>query len=231
MLCDDEDKDNVKSSSSPRTKIAGAHLRRLADECAALADLLTDEVGSKITKVPTVRYGRTELQMPVVSLGCMRSQHSWNSDHVRTPDRVDAACQDNLVRILRHAVRCGVRHVETARGYGCSEFQLGLALRALFNEGACRREDLILQTKSGMTLTTTKAEYKSQILEQIRRLGVDYVDLFSVHGINTDDHYIRVALSRRRGEGGEPHRRGARVEGGGQGTIHTSDSPPTRPRT
>lgn len=180
-----------------RAAVAGASLRRLAAECSDLAGLLIGPESSESSssspedekkKVPTVRYGRTGLQMPIVSLGCMRFQQTWNGSAVSSPDLVDAECQDNLVRILRHAVRCGVYHIETAKAYGCSELQLGLALKTLFDDGTCSREDLIVQTKGGISSSTTRLEYRMQILEQIERLGLEYVDLFSVHGVNTDDH-------------------------------------------
>ena len=182
----DDDDDGEFSPGRRRAAVAGASLRRLAAECADLADLLDPSSPSK--EVPTVRYGRTGIRMPIVSLGCMRFQQTWNGAAVSSPEQVDGECQDNLVRILRHAVRCGVRHIETAKAYGCSELQLGLALRTLFDEGTCSREDLIVQTKGVISSSTTKDEYRMQILEQIGRLGLDYVDLFSVHGVNTDDH-------------------------------------------
>lgn len=164
-----------------------ANLVRLVKECKDLAKLL-----SSPTKVPTVRYGRTNIQMPIVSLGCMRFQQSWNrgGKPISSPEQLETVCQENLVNILRHAiVNCGVNHIETAKGYGCSEMQIGLALKVLFEEGVCKREDLIVQTKGGISATTSQADYKGQILEQIKTLGLEYVDLFSVHGLNTSDHY------------------------------------------
>ena len=182
--------DGGGSSPGRRAAVAGASLRRLAAECGDLAGLLDPSSSSSSSnkKVPTVRYGRTGLRMPIVSLGCMRFQQTWNGAAVSSPDQVDGECQDNLVRILRHAVRCGVCHIETAKAYGCSELQMGLALKTLFDEGTCRREDLIVQTKGGISSSTTKDDYRMQILEQIERLGLEYVDLFSVHGVNTGDH-------------------------------------------
>ncbi|KAL7531680.1 hypothetical protein ACHAXR_004172, partial [Thalassiosira sp. AJA248-18] len=164
-----------------------ASLQRLVRECKDLAQMLT----SPTAKVPTVRYGRTGIQMPIVTLGCMRFQQSWNhgGKPIKSPEQLDQECQDNLVNILRHAIHCGVNHIETAQGYGCSEMQIGLALKTLFEEGVCRREDLIIQTKGGISSSTSKSDFKSSILQQIKRLGVDYIDLFSVHGLNTDDHY------------------------------------------
>ncbi len=187
---------NVNDGGHAHERIAGVSLQRLVGECANLAKLLassslllSSSLSSRLTsRVPTIRYGRTGIRMPIVSLGCMRFQQTWNSASVSTPDQVNAGCQDNLLRILRHAVRCGIVHVKTARAYGCSKLQIGIALRALFEEGTCRREDLIVQTKGVISSTLTMGEYKLQILKQIECLGLDYVDLFSVHGVNMADH-------------------------------------------
>lgn len=45
----------------------GALKRLVVQECRMLAKILT-----KPTKVPTTRFGRTELDMPIVNVGCMR---------------------------------------------------------------------------------------------------------------------------------------------------------------
>jgi len=129
--------------------------------------------------------------MPIVSLGCMRFQKSWNRPKpvVQSMDDVDDECQDNLVRIIRYAHQLGVNHIETALGYGCSELQIGAALKTLFDSREIKREDLIIQTKGGISKSTTKEQYRTTILEQLDRLGLDYVDLFSVHGANTQDHW------------------------------------------
>ena len=183
-----EEEEEIIGSEMERKMKTDENLQRLAKECNEFATILASPV-----KVPTVRYGRTEIQMPIVTLGCMRFQQSWNrsgSSTINSPEQLDQDCQDNLVNIIKHAIHCGVNHIETAKGYGCSEMQIGLALKTLFEEGICRREDLIIQTKGGISSSTSKADYKSQILEQINdNLGLDYVDLFSIHGLNTNDHY------------------------------------------
>ena len=102
--------------------------------------------------------------------------------------QVQDECQTNLVNILKHAIHCGMNHIETALAYGCSELQLGDALKGLFQEGIVKREDLIIQTKGFVSGDMSKSDYKSSILSQIDRLGVGYIDLFSVHGVNTEDH-------------------------------------------
>ena len=165
-------------------EVTSASLDRLVKECAALATLLQTP-----SSVPKVRYGRTNIQMPIVTLGCMRFQQSWNRGGKPVTDmsQVQDECQENLVNILRHSIHCGVNHIETALGYGCSEMQIGEALKVLFEEGV-KREDLIIQTKGFISENMTKNDFKSSIVQQIERLGVGYVDLFSVHGVNTADH-------------------------------------------
>lgn len=165
-----------------------ASFARLVNECKTLASILS---GAEIRRVPTVRFGKTELDMPILSLGCMRFQQTWNRPKtvVKSMDDVQVECQDNLVRIIRYAHQMGCNHIETALGYGCSELQIGAALKTLFDSGDIKREELIIQTKGGISKSTTKEQYRATILEQLDRLGLDYVDLFSVHGANTHDHW------------------------------------------
>ena len=75
--------------------------------------------------IPTRRFGRTELPMPVLSLGGMRFQQSWSD---LAADAIEAESQRNLEATLSAAVAAGFHHVETARYYGTSELQLGPAL-------------------------------------------------------------------------------------------------------
>lgn len=181
----EEEEEFIGNELERKMKTDGS-LQRLVEECKDLAKLLSSPV-----KVPTVRYGRTGIQMPIVSLGCMRFQQSWNrgGKPINSPDQLEKECQDNLVNILRHSICCGVNHIETAQMYGCSQMQIGLALKTLFEEGVCRREDLIIQTKGAISSSTSKSDFKSSIVQQIQLLGLDYIDLFSVHGLNTIDHY------------------------------------------
>src|SRR5438552_7472815 len=74
------------------------------------------------------RFGRTELQMPVISCGGMRYQFKWQDVD---PNEVPRQNQENLESIIRHAVELGINHFETARGYGSSEMQIGNILPAL----------------------------------------------------------------------------------------------------
>jgi predicted aldo/keto reductase-like oxidoreductase len=84
------------------------------------------------------RFGRTELQMPVISCGGMRYQHKWQDTE---PSEIPRENQENLEATIRRALDLGINHIETARGYGTSEMQLGNILPAL------PRDKMIVQTK------------------------------------------------------------------------------------
>ena len=61
------------------------------------------------------RFGRTELNMPVISSGGMRFQTSWERG-----DPVKSKSINNLEAIMARAMDLGINHFETARGYGTS---------------------------------------------------------------------------------------------------------------
>jgi hypothetical protein len=135
-------------------------------------------------KVPKVRFGKTELQMPIVTLGCMRFQQQWGTK-ITEMNQVYSDCQDNLEAILKRAiVDFGINHIETAWGYGSSQLQLGAALKKLLMTGVVKREDLIIQTKVGPRADTK--EFRSMLEQSFKNLQVDYLDLFAFHGFNGD---------------------------------------------
>jgi predicted aldo/keto reductase-like oxidoreductase len=123
------------------------------------------------------RFGRTNLQMPVFSCGGMRYQQSWSD----VPwDQVDKAGQANLEATIQRSVEVGINHIETARGYGSSEMQLGPVLKQF------SREKLIVQTKV-MPKPTAK-EFRETFETSMKYLGLGHVDLISIHGINNREH-------------------------------------------
>lgn len=123
------------------------------------------------------RFGRTEVQMPVFSCGGMRYQHSWKD----VPQReIPAKNQQNLDATIKRAVELGINHIETARGYGTSEIQLGKVLPTF------ERDRIIVQTK--VTPRQDPQEFLATFNKSIKNLQMDYVDLLGIHGINTHEH-------------------------------------------
>ncbi|HEY9845980.1 MAG TPA: aldo/keto reductase, partial [Candidatus Caenarcaniphilales bacterium] len=122
------------------------------------------------------RFGRTELQMTVFSCGGMRYQYKWQD----VPEaEIPAANQQNLEATIRRAFEVGINHIETARGYGTSELQLGRILPTF------PREKLIIQTK--VSPTADAKEFLKTFEKSLKLLKVDYVDLLGLHGINTPE--------------------------------------------
>ena len=119
------------------------------------------------------RFGRTGLQMPVFSCGGMRYQFKWQDV---PPQDIPADNQDNLEATIRRSLELGINHIETARGYGTSEMQLGRILPTL------PREQIIVQTK--VAPQATAAEFLSVFEQSMKYLQLDHVDLLSLHGIN-----------------------------------------------
>ncbi len=120
------------------------------------------------------RFGRTGYQMPVFSCGGMRYQQSW-----KTGDPVSDENQRNLEACIRRAVELGINHIETARGYGTSEYQLGKILPSF------PRESLLIQTKVGPMDEVGK--FRQTFEMSMKLLQVDYLDVFSFHGINNEE--------------------------------------------
>ncbi len=119
------------------------------------------------------RFGRTELSMPVLSCGGMRYQFKWQDVD---PKDIPPDNQANLEATVRRAVELGINHIETARGYGSSEMQLGSLLPSL------PREKIIVQTK---VAPHEKAEdFLATFDRSMKYLRLDHVDLLALHGIN-----------------------------------------------
>ena len=127
--------------------------------------------------VPTKRFGRTEIQMPVLTCGGMRYQQGWED---LEPDKIDKKCQENVEACIHRALEHGINHIETARGYGSSEMQLGRVLPKI------DRDKLLVQTKIGVK--ESAAEFLETFEVSMNHLQLEYVDFLSIHGINLPEH-------------------------------------------
>ena len=132
------------------------------------------KLNGKLGNMRYRRFGRTELNMPMISSGGMRFQTSWERKDKVNPDSVA-----NLEKIVAHALELGIHHFETAHGYGTSEQELGQVLPHY------DRSDLIIQTK--VAPKENVSEFLKTLETSMSCLKVDYLDLFAVHGINNLD--------------------------------------------
>jgi uncharacterized protein len=119
------------------------------------------------------RFGRTELLLPVISCGGMRYQFKWQDV---PPKDIPATNQANLEACIHRALELGINHIETARGYGSSEMQLGRILPTL------PRDKIIVQTK--VAPRPDAREFRKTFETSMDYLGLEHVDLLALHGIN-----------------------------------------------
>ena len=127
--------------------------------------------------LPTRRFGRTELPMPVLSLGGMRFQQSWTD--LPAAD-ITTSSQKTVADTLKRAVSCGFHHLETARHYGSSERQIGWALPDVPDP------QRILQTK--VPPKDDPVVFEQELELSVERLGGLKLDLLAIHGINLPEH-------------------------------------------
>ncbi|MBT9313872.1 aldo/keto reductase [Leptothoe spongobia] len=111
------------------------------------------------------RFGKTELNLSVFSLGTMRCLDNADTFH----------------QVLTAAVNRGINHIETARAYGQSEQYLGQALSSL------NRSELVLTTK-----LLPGSDVDRFVDESLERLKTDYIDCLALHGVNTAEHLHQV---------------------------------------
>ena len=127
----------------------------------------------------TVKLGRTGLDISRICLGCMsfgeplRGGHPWTLDEAATRP------------IMRKAIEGGITFFDTANVYsdGSSEEIVGKILR---EHG--RRDDFVVATKVHGTMRPgpnggglSRKAILAEIDHSLRRLGMDYVDLYQIH--------------------------------------------------
>ena len=110
---------------------------------------------------------------------------------------VGAVEQAGATALVKRALEAGVNFIDTADVYseGQSEVLLGQALRDL----AVRREDVIVATKvRGRTgpgpnaVGLSRGHIMDQIAGSLKRLGLDYVDLYQVHGFDAAPRWLEM---------------------------------------
>jgi len=115
----------------------------------------------------TVRLGKTGLMVSCVGFGGIPIQR---------------LSEDDSVAVVRRCLDLGVTFLDTANAYGPSEERIGKAI-------AGRREGLVLATK---TQARDAATCREHLELSLKRLGVDYIDLYQFHNISTEEQFQQV---------------------------------------
>jgi aryl-alcohol dehydrogenase-like predicted oxidoreductase len=138
--------------------------------------------------VETTRLGMTGLEVSRIAFGTWQLGGDWG--------RFD---EDGAIRAIRYARELGINFFDTAQayGFGASERLLGRALR---DELAGRREQVVIATKGGLRKTSggvvrdsSPQWLRAGVESSLKALGVDYVDLYQVHWPDPDTTFEETA--------------------------------------
>ena len=111
-------------------------------------------------------------RMPVIGLG------TWTLDN------------DQAENSVYHALKCGMRLIDTARYYG-NEVGVGCGLQRAIDEGIVTREDVFITSK----IYGGNYERAGGIIDDaLSDLGVDYIDLLLIHQPGYDDAGVYRAM-------------------------------------
>jgi uncharacterized protein len=122
------------------------------------------------------RFGKTEKDLSVITLGGMRFKHGWDEPRHLIPNDTQEQC--NLM--VQMAIDQGINHIETAYGYTKSETVYGRAFNAL----GLHRQSFYLMTKGN---SHKRDDMRRLVEEQLTTLQTDYLDFYGWHGINNHE--------------------------------------------
>lgn len=123
------------------------------------------------------------LEVSAIGLGCMGMDHAYGAP----------ADREEMIKLIRHAVTLGCNFFDTAIVYGeANEVLLGKALEIF------PRDEVIIATKFGIygqeivdgkpqnILNSKPDSIREQLEGSLKRLGVDYIDLYYQHRVDPE---------------------------------------------
>ena len=123
----------------------------------------------------SVILGRTNLRVSVVGLGC-----GGPSRLGQRTGRTEAESVD----VVRRAMALGINFLDTAEGYGTEEI-VGQAIKDV------ARDQIVISSKKGVYRDgkpVRAADYIAGVDGSLRRLGVDAIDIFHMHGVRPQQY-------------------------------------------
>jgi predicted aldo/keto reductase-like oxidoreductase len=118
--------------------------------------------------VEKVRFGKTGLMVSRVALGGIP---------IMRLSKTDAA------QLVRQTIDMGINFIDTAHVYVDSEEKIGEGIRGI------KREDIIIASKSP---ANDKKTFNEHLDLSLKRLGVDYIDIYQLHNIGSEERYDAV---------------------------------------
>ena len=120
------------------------------------------------------RFGKTERYLSCITLGGMRYVDGGGDPREEPTSQMIEQC----ARITSSAFDHGINHIETAYGYGKSEYCYGKTLNEVLK---IPRDTYHLMTKGA---PDSADGTRTMVEEQLKGLQTDHIDLYGWHGIN-----------------------------------------------
>jgi predicted aldo/keto reductase-like oxidoreductase len=90
--------------------------------------------------------------------------------------------EDDAVKVVRRCLEHGINFFDTANGYTTSEERVGRAIKG-------HRQEVYIATKSG---GRTREDIEKHLDLSLKRLGVDYIDLYQFHQVGNFEAMEKV---------------------------------------
>jgi len=87
--------------------------------------------------------------------------------------------ESEAAAVVRGCLDLGVTFIDTGSGYTTSEERIGKAI-------AGQRDGLVIATKTG---ASDRAGARAHVELSLRRLGVDHIDIYQLHGLSNRERY------------------------------------------
>ena len=135
------------------------------------------EILNKKSSMEYRRFGKTEKEISVITLGGMRFKNTWNEPRNEIPKDT----LEESTNTIKLAFDAGINNFETAWGYIKSETIYGKVLNEELN---IPRNSYYIMTKGN---PMTAGEMRKMVEIQLKDLQTDYFDFYGWHGINNED--------------------------------------------
>jgi uncharacterized protein len=118
--------------------------------------------------VEKIQFGNTNLIVSKIAMGGIP---------IMRLDKVSG------VKVIEKVLNMGINFIDTAHRYGDSEEKFGIAIKKY------KRENLVLASKSP---APDKKTFLSHLNLSLERMGIDYIDIYQLHGVNSKEIMEKV---------------------------------------
>lgn len=127
--------------------------------------------------------GKSGLEVSAIGLGCMGMSHGYGP----------ASDKQEAIAVIHRAIELGVTFFDTAEIYDDNEILVGEALASF-------RDEVVIATKCGIknvngkqVLDARPDEIRKSAEKSLKRLGIDTIDLYYLHRVDTNVPIEEVA--------------------------------------